>query len=343
MFESTSSPDERAVCDYFQSLTRIAIAALDAAAVVLVTLDGDRLRLRGCSGADELSEALESLLFAHLRDDSGRFVDDDVRRERPLYIAGVPVVGYATEPVHDASGDVIGAVCAFDDSPRRWTEPRLAVLQDVARMASHRIAIAERTSRSARDVAHDLKSPLNVVAVGVQSIQEQKVVTDEPQIARLLKIMGRSVTDAVAICERMGRDFDPDAIELVTIVEGACDAIENARVQRHLPPPGIATTANPVALKRFVGDLVSAMCGGTSAGVVRVVVRGESFELQVEGEAPEGGLEPLRFAAESLQGRLEVRGEPTRDVATATLPLRPRAPDSVSGSATPVRAGARGR
>ncbi|GLW29355.1 GAF domain-containing SpoIIE family protein phosphatase [Actinoplanes regularis] len=73
----------------------------------------------------------------------------DSRVTGNLAIHDLNVVGYAGMPLTDATGQVLGSLCAIDSSPRRWTAKELAVLSELAAACSDmlRLRVTTRTAR----------------------------------------------------------------------------------------------------------------------------------------------------------------------------------------------------
>jgi GAF domain-containing protein len=76
------------------------------------------------------------------------------------YAPGLDVVAFAAVPLTDADGRTLGALCAGDREPRRWTGTELALLTDLAAACSSelRLRTARRLADDARrraEAAHD--------------------------------------------------------------------------------------------------------------------------------------------------------------------------------------------
>ena len=72
-------------------------------------------------------------------------VIDDARTDAlvasNLAIRDLGVIAYAGVPLRDATGELIGSVCAIDGHPREWEEADLAVLRDAARLATSELEL----------------------------------------------------------------------------------------------------------------------------------------------------------------------------------------------------------
>jgi serine phosphatase RsbU (regulator of sigma subunit) len=67
-----------------------------------------------------------------------------------LAVAELNVIAYAGVPLTDATGEVLGSLCAIDGVPRTWTADQLEFLTDLAEACSSelRLRIAARTARA---------------------------------------------------------------------------------------------------------------------------------------------------------------------------------------------------
>ena len=80
----------------------------------------------------------------------------DPRVRGNLAIEELGVVGYAGMPLTDATGEVLGSLCAIDTSPREWTDAEVRLLSDLAascsdslrlRISNHRTELEFERSR----------------------------------------------------------------------------------------------------------------------------------------------------------------------------------------------------
>ncbi|WP_298991531.1 PP2C family protein-serine/threonine phosphatase [uncultured Pseudokineococcus sp.] len=56
---------------------------------------------------------------------------------------GLGIVAYLGTPLHDATGRVVGALCAMDTRPRDWADDEVAVLEELAAAASSELALRQ--------------------------------------------------------------------------------------------------------------------------------------------------------------------------------------------------------
>ncbi|MFE6894906.1 GAF domain-containing SpoIIE family protein phosphatase [Streptomyces sp. NPDC057694] len=104
----------------------------------------------------------------HVVADAAPLVVDDTRatprtQDSPA-IEDLDVKGYAGVPLTDTDGQVLGALCAIDTRPRRWTERELGALEDLAAACSAelRLRAASRQREAARGEAGELAGRLRI-------------------------------------------------------------------------------------------------------------------------------------------------------------------------------------
>ena len=68
-----------------------------------------------------------------------------------LAVSELPIVAYAGWPLVDATGLVIGSLCAVDSVPRQWTDEELSLLEDLAMACSSEL---QQTHQVALDTEH---------------------------------------------------------------------------------------------------------------------------------------------------------------------------------------------
>lgn len=187
---SSSAPpqnDERPSADYRRLTSATRLAALSAtglldgimnpvldrisrlatkllgAPIALVSLVGDRRQhfpgLAGLTGwaAEERGTRLSHSFCQHVvaRDAALMIYDarvDPLVMAQPTY-ADLGVVAYAGVPLRNAAGETLGAMCAIDTNPVRWTAAQLALLEDLAAAAMAEIEL--RATLGALQAAHE--------------------------------------------------------------------------------------------------------------------------------------------------------------------------------------------
>src|SRR5712691_3718752 len=132
----------------FGHVARLAATVL-AAPLAFVHVAGERLPAgRICASAPSIADRqrpIERWLCQYVIDSGERLVIDDVRFD-PHTIARCPagpwnVIAWAGFPVRDPDGRVVGALSVADHRPRLWSTGDIAVLRDLAGIATSEVAL----------------------------------------------------------------------------------------------------------------------------------------------------------------------------------------------------------
>jgi signal transduction histidine kinase len=130
----------------FDRLARLAAHSLQAPTAMITLVDTDHQRLAGLSG---VAEPWASMRKTPL---SASFCRHVVALDSPLLIeellpnalsavsltnSDLGLMAYAGVPLHSAGGEVIGTVCAIDQSPHVWCNGVLDILRDIAELVQH--------------------------------------------------------------------------------------------------------------------------------------------------------------------------------------------------------------
>jgi GAF domain-containing protein len=147
------SPDE--AFDRFATLVRTVIGV----PVALVSLvDQHRQVFPGASGlpapwADSRTTPLSHSFCQHVVISAGPLVIADARLDPlvadNLAIPDLGVVAYAGMPLTNASGAVVGSLCAIDGRPREWTSDELALLSGLAAACSSELQLRDHAAAAA--------------------------------------------------------------------------------------------------------------------------------------------------------------------------------------------------
>lgn len=101
-------------------------------------------------------------------------------------------------------GETIGSFCVIDMKPRRWSDEELETLQQLAISAEREVSLrsaleaarddsvhARELARSREEVvavvAHDLRTPLQILRLSTALLQRQAVEGQQPVVARMVK------------------------------------------------------------------------------------------------------------------------------------------------------------
>lgn len=260
------SPPEAA----FDRLTRLAARILDAPVSLVSLVSDDRQFFKSCVGLPPpYSESRQTPLshsFCQYVTRGEPLVVEDARRHplvrRNAAIRDLGVIAYAGYPVVDLDGRVLGSFCVIDSRPRAWSDDDLQLIADLAASVSTEIQLrqalarAEERARDAEDaaadlrraeaslrhslvardeiagiVSHDLRNPLNAVALAAELLHE----ADDPARRRdhLAKIdaavgrMSRLISDLVDITrlESGTLSVHPEPVPAAELVTEACGEV----------------------------------------------------------------------------------------------------------------------
>lgn len=167
------------------------------APVALVTLiEDERQVFQGMTGvpepwASQRECPLDYSLCQHVVATGRPLVIDDTKKDgrvsENLAVREVGVAAYLGVPLTTTDGLVLGSLCVFDMQPRQWSDEDVETLSGLAtfantelefRRASHEISVTvghdrERTtdgSDATNLLVHDLRTPLNSLLLGLQTL-----------------------------------------------------------------------------------------------------------------------------------------------------------------------------
>ncbi|QIG44145.1 GAF domain-containing protein [Nocardioides anomalus] len=149
----------------FDHYARLVRRVLGVSAATVSLVEADRQVLPGAIGLpapyDELRETpLTHSFCRYVVADQLPLVVSDARTDPRLAtspaVTDMGVVAYAGWPVRDASGRVVGSLCAIESAPRDWSADDLEVLEDLATACSaelqHTVRMAEDSESLTRAV-----------------------------------------------------------------------------------------------------------------------------------------------------------------------------------------------
>ena len=288
----------------FDQVTRTLSRALEAPVGLLNLVTGDAVEVVSSAGTAVRRVDRDRAPCAFVVQD-GRplLVEDttaDARIGGPLVVAPHELRSYAGVPVHGPAGHVVGTLCVLDVRERRWSEPDLASLSDLARWAECELARDDVERRRAADalavdrmrndilslVSHELRTPLTSLqgalgllaggALGPLSASGQQVADIAlASTERLTRLVGD-------ICDLERLTAGQAAVRrshtsLTDVVRAAVAHVEplasRASVTMHAEvAPGSAWLDGP-RVTQVLGHLLTNAVQASPAGA-RVVVRG---------------------------------------------------------------------
>jgi two-component system cell cycle sensor histidine kinase/response regulator CckA len=180
-----TSEDER-----FDRFTRLAAQVLGAPRVLISLVDSHRQYVKSAAcpkgGLSIGWNPLDSSLCQDVVSTGKPVVMSDVQREPALTERGAKVGAYIGIPLATDDGHVIGALCAIDDVPRKWTDHDAAILTALASGVT-----SEIQRRMSDRAAHDMQLRLIAERTLAHSVQQQMpvgVIVSEIPSGRLVSV-----------------------------------------------------------------------------------------------------------------------------------------------------------
>lgn len=306
---------------------RLARATLSVPVALVSLVDERRQRFASAVGlpepwATERETPLSHSFCQHVVNDGGPLIVRDAPANARvcgnLAIEDLKVIAYAGMPIESSEGYVLGSFCAIDHEPREWTEDELAILQDLASGVSREIELLrrvrraevseralasanislivteEQSAREKRSTIHDLATPLSVLRMGIDALQDSAALPGFDEVRRTLSIMERTCDHAVAILQAH-RELPPVGGRVVERVDlGAlCVEVVNGLSMADGPElraevaTGLTAEVSRMEMRRSLENLVSnARRFAHSKVVVCARVAGEAVEILVEDDGP---------------------------------------------------------
>ncbi len=200
--------------------------------MILATTWSHRTGKRQGTGANEnpVSESFCQYVIAT----AGPFAVSDARlddrtRDNPS-IASMGIIAWAGCPLHDATGQVLGTLCAVHTEPREWSKADMALLETLAGAASSEIQL--RTALALSSAASE--------ELRVQLVVREEIVARSMLLADLSQRLGaavsaREVSEIVTTAGRRALAAEFTNVAVVQPAEGLL------RIVHSLPlPPEIA-------------------------------------------------------------------------------------------------------
>lgn len=281
--------------DALQRYARIATRALRVPVSLVSLVEDDRQFFAASHGLDvdweqRRETPLSHSFCQHVVNQRSALVVDDARNDERvcdnLAIRDLNVAAYAGVPLCDPSGNVLGSFCIIDEQPRHWTREELDLLRILADAVAEEVELARRASlaekaevdlaeinqeiasahqRAAEQnaaVMHDLRTPLQVVAVAVESLADHPSIKDSDALTRTVDMLKRNVRQAFDLVRSEGhRTMDGDLfrrVDAAELVRGVCeDLVAGRSLQLDLDLEPAEVLADPMMIQRAVQNLVS--------------------------------------------------------------------------------------
>jgi GAF domain-containing protein len=310
----------------FDRLTRLLAREIGVPTAVVTLVDDQRQFFKSQVGIDEPWASLRGTPLSHsfcqyvVTGDEPLVIEDartDPRVKGNLAIEDLGVVAYAGAPVRGLDGRPLGSLCAIDNAPRIWKPAELALIQELADIASELIALrtaAVSTRAAVLDLSHQVRTRLAALTLEAWGLHDPAAASVREELGRL----SDAVTAALRTMEQT-----PRGDERLTRVDEALTQV----AQRHAGAAREVTveTAPPDAVSVAPADL-----GAVLDGLVDV--------LLTEGRGPVTLSATTTGTLVRLQVRDESQGLPD-DVVRRVLARADHADADVSASLA-ERAGA---
>lgn len=202
----------------FDEVTRLAARLLHTPVALMSLVDRERQFFKSAVGlpepwATKRETPLSHSFCQYVAASGDPLIVNDARThdlvKDNLAIPDLGVVAYLGMPIQAADGSTLGALCAIDGKSREWTEEEIEILRALAAQINNEIglrALAQKRGRElaaarqadethkamARAAAHDLRTPLNAMILGMQTL-------------RYLGELNSEQRECIALCLRNGK------------------------------------------------------------------------------------------------------------------------------------------
>ena len=188
----------------FDRLTRLLCRLLGVPVALITVVDAARQHFVSQQGlaepwASERGTPLSHSFCQYVVGDGKLLQVEDARRDERLRdnlaIEDLGVVSYLGVPLRDAEGNVLGAVCAIDGTPRQWSPDDIQALDLIATLAASEIALREalRRAEAAADQMQRLNTTLEARVAErtaeVERLAQALTVAEEDERARLARVL----------------------------------------------------------------------------------------------------------------------------------------------------------
>jgi PAS domain S-box-containing protein len=184
-------------------LVRLAARSVAAPVGLLTLVDDERMHVIGRHGLPPYldhvhAEPATSSFCQYVVSEDGPLVVRDAREDPVLRDLGVVqtrhVTAYLGQPVHDAGGHTLGAVCVTDSVPRHWTDDDIAAIGECAGLIEVMLA-AETSSQDIAMAAAETEAVLETALEAFIAIELTGEITRWNRAAE--RTFGWSAADAV--------------------------------------------------------------------------------------------------------------------------------------------------
>lgn len=310
-----------------QRYARIACKALGTPVGLVSLVDAERQFFAGAHGlgapwSERRQTPLSHSFCQHVVEERSPLVVGDARTDERvcdnLAVDELNVAAYAGVPLRDPAGNVLGSFCVIDERPREWTTTELQVLESLAEAVTEEIELCRRTRVAERAeaelaevnqeiaeahqraadhnaaVMHDLRTPLQVIAMAVRNFEDHPAVQESEALRKSVDMMQRNVRQALKLVRNGGRQpVGEDLFErldLAPFVERVCaDLASGSAIDVDLDLAAAEVLADPMMIRRALQNLVTNALR-FAASRVRVTVKRERDLVLIAVEDDGDGL-----------------------------------------------------
>ncbi|HXH80231.1 GAF domain-containing protein [Nocardioides sp.] len=234
--------------DSFDRITRLARTVLRVDGAMVSLVDRNRQMFKshvGLSGrmASESGSDLDRS-FCKVAVASGKpFLIEDARadplvRNSPL-VTEDGIEAYAGAPLKISTGHIFGTLCVFEETPRRWSEAEVEILEDFAAMTVAEIEYRMKTREVAglEALAHRLPGPVARLGDVVRSTAALVDTPDDPRLPRMAEQARYRLAAVEALTQdlaqsaastRTRRPSGPLRVDLTALVQRICRLVGSA-------------------------------------------------------------------------------------------------------------------
>ena len=183
-YEILDTPREAA----FDDITRMASMICGTPIASITLIDAERQWFKSEIGLGKSQTPISASICAHVVLENDVLVVPDTSADprfggNPLYTGDPDLKFYAGAPITTADGVALGTMCVLDTVSRSLTREQIDVLRTLARQVMMQLElrkmlrVSEQTSdyraRMLASAAHDLRQPLFVASLSVQSLLQE--------------------------------------------------------------------------------------------------------------------------------------------------------------------------
>ncbi|TQV68178.1 GAF domain-containing sensor histidine kinase [Exilibacterium tricleocarpae] len=284
MFVAPMSPDEprrlEALLRYnildteaetaYDDLVEIAAHIYGTPIALISLVDGERQWFKAKVGldAEETHRDVAFCTHAILHDEV--FVVPDARKDKrfhdnPLVTSAPDIRFYAGAPLITSDGYALGTLCVIDREPRDFEPGQYSALQALSRQVVSQLElrlyamqmqdINARKDRFFSLLAHDLKSPFNVLLGFTERLQAQAATLAPAKIVAIVDGLHRASTQAHDLLANLldwsrfqlgGMVYTPEDVDLNVAVERVFALLDQQSVEKGVALRSLVKTGTPV-------------------------------------------------------------------------------------------------